>query len=183
MTNYFVVRTTYRVHINIYTYNVKQTAHPSKHTASHGGWMSIARNHSSHFIKHRNDIDNDNWLLIYFISLCSFLSFYFRLSFGNTLPSENLFANENNQSPLHIRYGNVNMFIQLRMAILPQFVSCFGILCTYRIFEWNAIGGDDISLSHDLFVDWLLYNSNRNVWHHVDNAALRANIETDRSCI
>lgn len=44
--------------------------------------------------------------------------FYPRLSFGNTLSTENLFTKQNNQSPVHFRHRNANMLIQLRMAIL-----------------------------------------------------------------
>lgn len=131
------------------------------------------------FLKHTyvHSIYNCIYILIHFFP------YIFRLSFGNTVSPENLFAKQNNQSPVHIQYGNVNMFIQLWMAILSQFVSCSGVLWTDIAIKWNSIGGDDIPLSHDLFAGWLLYNSNWNIWHHVDDAPLRVDIKTDWACI
>lgn len=55
------------------------------------------------------------------------------------------------------------MFIQLRMAGVPQFVSCFGVVCAYRAIQWDDIGRNDFHIQHDLFADWLLYNSNGNL--------------------
>lgn len=93
------------------------------------------------------------WIRIYF-SLISF-----RLPFGNFISKENLFTIQDHQSFIFIYNGLSDWFIQLWVAGVSQFISCFSHLWAYNSVKWNCVGGNVIPIPYDLFAYWLLYNS------------------------